>query len=66
MFPTANKRTAAVTAELFLYENDFDLIYKIKEECGSNELADLIIKIGCNDLNKNHAIEWFKEHSARK
>jgi prophage maintenance system killer protein len=66
MFPTANKRTAAVAAELFLYENGFDLKYKTIAENGSNELADLIIGIGSNDLDKNMAIEWFKIHSAKK
>jgi prophage maintenance system killer protein len=66
MFPTANKRTAAVAAELFLYENDFNLKYKTIAENGSNELADLIIGIGCNDLDKNKAIEWFKARSVKR
>lgn len=66
MFPTANKRTAAVAAELFLYENGFDLKYKTKAEHGSNELADLIIGIGSNDFNKGYAIEWFKAHSMKR
>ena len=67
MFPTANKRTAAVSAELFLFENGFDLLYKtIEDGAPTNELTDLVIGIGANDITKEQTIEWFKEHCSKR
>src|SRR5437879_5840086 len=63
MFPTANKRTAASSAELFLYANGFGLKYKEMKSEGSNELVDLLRGIGNNDFNKAKTIEWFQGHT---
>lgn len=66
MFPTANKRTAAEAADLFLYANDFQLNYNESKEHSSNELADLMRGIGSRDFNKEQTISWFQEHSHKR
>jgi prophage maintenance system killer protein len=67
MFPTANKRTAAVSTELFLYENGFTLNYKrIEDGASTNELTDLLIGIGANNLSTEDSIDWFNGHCSKK
>lgn len=63
MFPTANKRTAAVASEMFLHENGFCLQYKTEVHSGLNELADMLIGIGEHRFSKEDAIEWYKQHA---
>lgn len=62
IFPTANKRTAAASAQLFLYINGLTLEYKKIKECGSNELADLMQAIGSKNFDKKQTIYWFHKH----
>ena len=62
LFPTANKRTAAASADLYLYVNHLTLSYQEIATSGTNELADLIIGIGNKSYNKMDVLEWFRSH----
>jgi prophage maintenance system killer protein len=63
IFPTANKRTAAESAELLLFMNNKRLVYKETAENRRNELVDILSGIGEKSINIDETIKWFKLHS---
>lgn len=66
MFPPANKRTAAASAEMFLFYNDFNLNYKKQADSGMNEFAQLLWDIGSKTFDRKATIEWFHKHCEKK
>lgn len=62
MFPTANKRTAAVAAELFLFINGKHLSYETLVEHGHNGLVDLLSNIGNQKIGIEESINWYTQH----
>ena len=57
-----NKRTAALSAIVFLNENGWDLNYPINESTNDNALANVIEAVAISALSKHDLMEWFDRH----
>lgn len=61
-FMDGNKRTAALSAIVFLNENGWDLNYPINESTNDNALANVIEAVAISALSKHDLMEWFDRH----
>lgn len=61
-FMDGNKRTAAITATLFMNKHGWDLVYPFDVEQDTNALADIIDSCAASKIDKEQLIEWFENH----
>jgi death-on-curing protein len=61
-FLDGNKRTATLSAILFMNVNGWDLSYPENDEQEFSELAKIIILVTSNEILKDELIEWFELH----
>lgn len=61
-FLDGNKRTATLSAVLFMNSNGWDLIYPENDENQFTELANIINKATASEISKDQLIEWFELH----
>lgn len=57
-FADANKRTALLAADVFLYENGFEL-----ERAKGTEHADMMVQLTDKQISREEAAMHFKRHS---
>jgi death-on-curing protein len=61
-FLDGNKRTATLSAVLFMNSNGWDLIYPENDEDEFTELANIINRATANEITKDQLIDWFELH----
>lgn len=61
-FLDGNKRTASLTAILFMNANGLDLLYPENGDDEFSELARIINKVTASEISKEELIEWFEIH----
>jgi len=61
-FMDGNKRTATLSAILFMNSNGLDLLYPENDEDSFSELADVVNKATASEISKDELIEWFERH----
>jgi death-on-curing protein len=61
-FLDGNKRTATLSAVLFMNLNGWDLIYPENDENEFTELAKIINQATASEISKDQLIEWFDLH----
>lgn len=64
-FLDGNKRTAALSAILFMNSNGLDLLYPERSEEEFSELAEIVNKATASEISKNDLIEWFEIHKIK-
>ncbi|MBI2606992.1 MAG: type II toxin-antitoxin system death-on-curing family toxin [Deltaproteobacteria bacterium] len=64
-FMDGNKRTATMTAILFMNLNGWDLQYPENDETKFSELATVVNKATANEMSKDELIEWFEIHKTQ-
>lgn len=57
-FADANKRTALMAADVFLYENGFEL-----QRSGGTEHADMMVQLTNKEITREDAAGHFKQHA---
>ena len=57
-FADANKRTALMAADVFLYENGFEL-----QQADGTEHADMMVRLTNKEITRKDAAAYFKEHA---
>jgi len=60
-FADANKRTALMAADVFLYENGFEL-----QRAGGTEHADMMVRLTNKKITREDAAAHFKEHARER
>jgi death-on-curing protein len=61
-FLDGNKRTATLSAVLFMNANGWDLIYPENDEVEFTELAKIINQATASEITKDQLIDWFENH----
>ena len=61
-FLDGNKRTATLSAVLFMNANGWDLIYPENDEEEFTELAKVINQATASEISKDQLIDWFELH----
>jgi death-on-curing protein len=61
-FLDGNKRTATLSAVLFMNANGWDLIYPENDEVEFTELAKIINQATASEITKDQLINWFENH----
>lgn len=61
-FMDGNKRTAALSATLFMDLNGYELIYPLKITAGVTAFKDIIEKTASSHTSKDQLIKWFDDH----
>lgn len=61
-FLDGNKRTATLSAVLFMNSNGWDLIYPENDEDEFSELAKIINHATASEITKDQLIDWFENH----
>lgn len=61
-FLDGNKRTAALSATLFMNANGLDLNYPENDEEHFSELTEIVNKASASELTKLELVEWFELH----
>ena len=61
-FMDGNKRSAMITAVVFMNKHGWDLQYSYDEIADTNALFDIIDGCAANVYSKEHLIEWFEIH----
>lgn len=61
-FLDGNKRTATLSAVLFMNANGWDLIYSENDEEEFTELAKVINQVTASEITKDKLIDWFELH----
>lgn len=61
-FLDGNKRTATLSAILFMNANGLDLKYPENDEETFSELAEIVNKATANEISKDQLVEWFELH----
>jgi len=61
-FLDGNKRTAALSAILFMNSNELDLLYPENSEDEFSELAMVVNKVTASEITKDDLVEWFERH----
>jgi death-on-curing protein len=61
-FLDGNKRTATLSAVLFMNSNGWDLIYPENDEDEFTELAKTINQATASEITKDQLIDWFENH----
>jgi death-on-curing protein len=61
-FLDGNKRTATLSAVLFMNSNGWDLIYPENDEDEFTELTKIINQATASEITKDQLIDWFENH----
>lgn len=61
-FLDGNKRTASLSAILFMNSNGWDLVYSENDVDEFSELAKIINKATASEISKDDLMEWFENH----
>lgn len=61
-FLDGNKRTAALSAILFMNSNGLDLLYPERTDEQYSELAIIINRATASEISKNDLADWFELH----
>lgn len=61
-FLDGNKRTASLSAILFMNSNGWDLVYPENDENEFTELAKIINKATASEISKDDLMYWFENH----
>lgn len=61
-FLDGNKRTATLSAVLFMNSNGWDLIYPENDEDEFTELSKIINQATAREITKDQLIGWFENH----
>lgn len=61
-FLDGNKRTASLSAILFMNSNGWDLVYPENDEQEFTELAKIINKATASEISKDDLMDWFENH----
>jgi death-on-curing protein len=61
-FQDGNKRTAVVSALMFLNSNGWKIVFPFDSEKNIDALADLTLNVASGDATKEVCIEWFDQH----
>lgn len=61
-FLDGNKRTAGISAAIFMELNGYQLIYPWDLKKDINKFADMIDQTAANHVSKDELIEWFDHH----
>ncbi len=62
-FLDGNKRTASLSAILFMNSNELDLLYPENTEDQYSELAMVVNRATASEMSKNDLAEWFERHA---
>jgi len=65
-FFDGNKRTAGISATVFMAFNGFELKYPYDLEKNNNKYAEIIEAVSCNKITKSQLITWFDHHKLRQ
>lgn len=61
-FLDGNKRTASLSAILFMNSNGWDLVYPENDENELSGLAKIINKATASEISKDDLMDWFENH----
>jgi prophage maintenance system killer protein len=61
-FLDGNKRTATLSAVLFMNSNGWDLIYPENDKDEFTEFANIINQAAAIEITKDQLIDWFENH----
>ncbi len=61
-FLDGNKRTAGISATVFMGLNGYQLVYPWNIKKDTNQFAEIIDQAAANHVSKDELIEWFDRH----
>jgi death-on-curing family protein len=62
-FFDGNKRTAGISATIFLELNGYEIVYPWNLKKDINHFADIIDQAAASHISKDDLIEWFDQHT---